>query len=217
MSKVIRVALAATLLARACVAYSAVVTWTLDVPFNDGATASGFFVVNTATNTIGDFNIATTAGFISGFDYTPSNSSAFFVHDIQDNPPGSDFSQVNFGTKVLPGREINFLFAPPLSATGGTSSTVEFTFSNFSSNETLLDSSGAPGNHRFIPFFAEIRGVLAVPEPSLLVIGIITGLLVLLRNKQPQVLFGLSRIAISPFRQMLLSSRCVGATVDAGN
>lgn len=54
------------------------VTWSLvNTNFDDGGTASGFFVFDADTNTILNWNLNTTAGSVLGdFQYIPSDSSA---------------------------------------------------------------------------------------------------------------------------------------------
>jgi hypothetical protein len=64
------------------------VTWYLnDVTFNDGATASGSILWNADTQTLSNWNISTTAGALSAFNYTPADSSGgayFEVAGYQD-------------------------------------------------------------------------------------------------------------------------------------
>jgi hypothetical protein len=57
--------------------FASTVTWNLsNVTFSDAATASGSFDLDAGTNAVSNWSISVTAGVLSAFTYTPSNSSA---------------------------------------------------------------------------------------------------------------------------------------------
>lgn len=61
------------------VASAAPLTWTVTGVFDDGGSLSGSFTYDADTGSISNFNVTTTAGStLSGYNYTPSDSSAFY-------------------------------------------------------------------------------------------------------------------------------------------
>ena len=84
------------------------ITWTLyNATFNDGGSASGYFVFDADAGTVTDWNIVATAGSaLKAFTYTPSSSSAsgepkamsFASHDTFNNglPPPYNFNETRY-------------------------------------------------------------------------------------------------------------------------
>jgi hypothetical protein len=57
---------------------AALVTWTLeDVTYEDGTEVAGTFDYDAATNVYSNWNLQTQAGFITGFNYNPENSTDY--------------------------------------------------------------------------------------------------------------------------------------------
>lgn len=67
------------------VASAAPLTWTVTGVFDDGGSLSGSFTYDADTGSISNFNVTTTAGStLSGYNYTPSDSSGFY--NATENP-----------------------------------------------------------------------------------------------------------------------------------
>ncbi len=108
---------AITLLFASSIMFGGPVTWDLShVTFNDGGSASGFFVFNADTHALTAWDISTTAGTALGsFEYTTADStgsssnSLLTLRSNQTFPTGSGPSEARF---------LDLGFATPLSDAG---------------------------------------------------------------------------------------------------
>jgi len=144
------------------------VTWTLhDMLFNDGATASGSFVYDAATNTLSSVNITTTSGSLfTGATYTavdPSFTPLPFdigiVVMLLPDFTGSSALELEFFTSNT--------FAVPqnLTNTPGTVFTALNEFACLNSSCTSVnDLRGTIGG-------GTITGTVSTPEPSALLLA----------------------------------------------
>ena len=89
------------------------ITYTLtNVTFSDGATATGSFVFDATTHLSSGFDISTTAGILTAFEWTKANSGLYF---------GGGSGINNFVLITTDGRRVfNFSFMDPLTNGGGT-------------------------------------------------------------------------------------------------
>lgn len=113
-----RAILSAAVLA-ASIASATPLTWTLQgVTYEDGATASGSFIIESTTGNMLSWDITTTAGLLSGFHYDLSDSS-LFARDFFGSP--NSYTIVRNSPFAEP--YINMTFVSALTAPG----TVNFT------------------------------------------------------------------------------------------
>jgi hypothetical protein len=124
MLKPIKAVWIAMLISVAPTTHANSVSWEIvNLSFDDGATASGRFTLDTTTKLITDFDISTTTGntLTTAFEYTPSTARI----TGQNNAPGSgwpsDFLQLDSLAGAIPGatRELFLAFSGPL-VLGGT-------------------------------------------------------------------------------------------------
>jgi hypothetical protein len=89
------------------------ITYTLTgVTFADGATATGSFVFDSTTHLSSAFNISTTPGILTAFDWSKANSGLYF---------GGGAGINNFTLITTDGRRVfNFSFMDPFTNAGGT-------------------------------------------------------------------------------------------------
>jgi len=169
MLKPIRLVLTAGLLANVLVAQGALVDWDLtDVTFDDGATATGTFVLDTDLNQVTDFDISTTAGttITTPFQYTPETARI----TLQSNEPGGSgwpqvFVQFDSLDDVIPGgnRELLLTFTSQL-IPGPTPIAIAFSGGLGASSESEL--IGQHGGGTRLITGPEPRVVDPIPEPS---------------------------------------------------
>jgi len=122
MTKCMRLAFSVVLLVTASASQATVVTWYLqNMTFDDGGSASGFFTIDTDTDSgLSDFDIKTTSGanISSSFEYTPATATRSRVDGYQG-------SSVMFLTPmlVLPRHALHLFFPVnryPATETSGT-------------------------------------------------------------------------------------------------
>jgi hypothetical protein len=153
-------ALAATLFAGA--ARAVPVTWTLhNVSFVDGATASGSFTYDAATQVYTAWNITTTATVNpSAIGFTSLPGATYTTNGYTNASTSSYLNASSFGVRNLPGPGIlqfGLVFAKPLTDAGGTvalkasSGGFESTPSGFASRPVVAGTGSV---------------VSAVPEPA---------------------------------------------------
>jgi hypothetical protein len=143
-------------LAAAPFSFASTVTWNLsNVTFSDAATASGSFDLNADTNTVSNWNISVTAGVLSAFTYTPSNSTA-----------GSYFQVAGYEKELLfmmngTTRQLRLTPLTTLTNAGGTVPINLNTFGN---------GSGSVECYNCAPYREVVSGTLmtGTPEPGAL-------------------------------------------------
>ena len=134
--------------------------WTLNgVTFADSTIASGFFVLNTTTQAITNWNIATFNGTVPGdFTYTPSNSSASRSSIFGDPQPRITFQSNDlFGPFMNSFRQLRVTPTQPLTSAGG-SVPIDL--------NTLGGGSGSIECINCGPFRLITAGSLSAPTPS---------------------------------------------------
>ena len=97
-------------------------TWTLQgVTFDDGATASGSFVIESASGDMLSWDITTSPGLLAGFHYDLSSSSLFardffgFPNSytiVRDNPFAEPYLNMTFVNALTAPGTVNFSTAP---------------------------------------------------------------------------------------------------------
>jgi hypothetical protein len=134
----------------ASVASASPLTWTLDgVTYEDGATASGYFVIETTTGDMLSWDITTAAGTLGAYHYDSASSSLFGRDMFSAN------SYVIASNAIDLNPYVNLSFASALTAAG----TVNF---NHSAD---FDGSWECDNCATLRFLTA-GSVTAVPEPA---------------------------------------------------
>jgi len=141
-------------LAVAPISSASIVTWNLsNVTFSDAATASGSFDLNADTNGVSNWNISVTAGVLSAFTYTPSNSTA-----------GSYFQVAGYENELLfmMNGTTRQLRLTPLSTLTNAGGTVPINLNTFG------NGSGSVECYNCAPYREVVSGTLmtGTPEPG---------------------------------------------------
>jgi len=169
MLKPIKAVWIAMLISVAPATHANSVSWEIvNLSFDDGATASGRFTLDTTTNLITDFDISTTAGntLTTAFEYTPSTARI----TGQNNAPGSgwpnDFLQLDSLAGAVPGatRELFLAFSGPL-VLGGTATILFDGTLGRTSYEKQLGGEGS-GPQRLVIGTGVVDPPINVPEPA---------------------------------------------------
>jgi uncharacterized protein (TIGR03437 family) len=120
-------------------AFSAPITWNFsNATFNDGGTATGYFVFDSDAGAISNWNIVTSAGStLPAFTYTPANSTAGVTPSAGCPAPCASFaSNQTFPDGTFnENRDLNLTFLTELSDAGGTVGL------NLKSSDECLDCS----------------------------------------------------------------------------
>ena len=162
------------------------VLWTLnDMVFSDGATASGSFVYDAATNTLSSINVTTTGGSAFGGatytavdpSFTPLPNDIGFVVTLMPDFTGTGALELEFFTSNT------FATSTNLTNAGGTIFTALNEFQCLNTSCTSVnDLRGTIGS-------GTVTGVVITPEPSsllFLVIGAL-GVVVAARLREQQL------------------------------
>jgi hypothetical protein len=123
------------------------------VTFDDGGTATGMFTTNDALNSLVSYDILTSGGTLTGFDYTPATTTSF-----------SSLPSI----LVLETTGLEHLIQ--LTFTGLTVAGAPIKIGQFDSFE-----QDPTGTHRQV-VSGEVVGLAAVPEPASLLMGGIAAL-----------------------------------------
>jgi hypothetical protein len=164
-------------------AKAALLQWQLTgVAFDDGATASGTFTLDTQLNVVVDFDITTSPGSLitSSFRYTLN--SAHLSSQANDPDPGDHFFQLDSDDDAIPGatRELFFAFASPLVA-GSAALILSQPGPGHTSYESLNIGQQGPGAR--VVFGSPLAQQIPVPEPASIV-WLCLGLGILLRLRR---------------------------------
>jgi hypothetical protein len=145
------------------------VTWSLvNTSFDDGGTASGFFVFNADTNTILNWDLNTMGGSVLGpFRYVPDSSSA----DVFSGVFGLEF----WSHQMFPGccgflenRYLTLGFASPLTNAGGTVNLIPGQLGQFGGDECLNCNP-----YRLITAGSVTTSATGIPEPGSLCLSVL--------------------------------------------
>ena len=133
--------------------FGAVVTWNLNnITFNDGATATGSFNWDADSSTASNWNISVSAGTLSAFSYTTSDSQFWLLN--MGNPLMAFDFQMNGSTRELR--------LTPISALTDAGGTVAINLN------TAGGGSGSVECYNCAPYRPVVSGsfVSAAPTPS---------------------------------------------------
>jgi len=155
----------------ASIAGATPLTWTLQgVTYEDGATASGSFIIESTTGDILSWDITTTPGLLDGFHYDLANSS-LFARDFFGFPN----SYIIARDAPFAEPYINMTFVSALTAPG----TVDFTTSqDFAGSWECINCDLI----RYVTAGSVTTNPVSVPEPA------------------PVALFGIALIALLGFK-----------------
>lgn len=145
------------------------VTWSLvNTSFDDGGTASGFFVFNADTNNILDWELITTAGSMLGpFQYGPGDSSAGVFSGVFEFWSNQLFPGC---CGFLENRYLMLSFATPLTNAGGTVTLTPGQVGQLGGDECLNCDP-----YRLITAGSVTAPAAGIPEPGSLFLAVLGG------------------------------------------